>query len=127
MSRYASLAAKLEKLLRLAGNAGATGPERETARKVADRIARELEQLRGTGGPSPSSGASSASSAGGPWGWSAPSSAGYTERRGGVDCWVGDPPTHGPRCQQFGQGCPDCLRIEAFRRWLNGSKAGKAA
>lgn len=42
------------------------------------------------------------------------------ERRGGVDCWVGAPPTHGPVCAQGFGGCSDCLSIEAFRRWLQG-------
>lgn len=42
------------------------------------------------------------------------------ESRGGVDCWVGMPPTHGPVCSQGFAGCRDCADIEAFRRWLRG-------
>lgn len=51
---------------------------------------------------------------------------GRVESRGGVECWVGDPPVHGPRCRQTGAGCPDCLRVIAFRAWLAGQQQGAA-
>ncbi len=94
------LAEKAALLERLAANDGASPAERETALRVASRLrARAPSSVRP----------------------SAPSSAGAPQWRGGVECWVGEPPTHGPVCFQGSGGCPECNAIERWRRWLKGA------
>ena len=45
---------------------------------------------------------------------------GRVEQRGGVECWVGNPPTHGAVCSQGFNGCAECQAIDRWRRWLKG-------
>jgi hypothetical protein len=102
-----SAAAKVVLLERLASDPGAAPGERENARRAAARL-----RLRAPANDAP------------PYAPPRPPPrASRVERRGGVDCWVGDPPTHGPICAQGFGGCGDCLAIEAWRRWLRGQPA----
>lgn len=95
MTAPAEKAALLE---RLAANDGATPAERETALRLAAR-------LRERAGAPSSARPSVASSARAEW-------------RGGVECWVGEPPVHGRVCFQGPGGCAECAAIERWRAWL---------
>lgn len=95
-----SLSEKATLLERLAANGAASPAERETALRVASRL-----RARAPSSARPS----------------APSSAGAPEWRGGVECWVGEPPAHGRVCFQASGGCPECNAIERWRRWLRGA------
>lgn len=90
-----SAAGKVAALERLAANAAATPGERDNALRAAARL-REREPVP------PSS----------------PRVAAGPQWRGGVECWVGEPPAHGRVCFQGAGGCPECNAIERWRAWL---------
>lgn len=97
-----SLRQKAALLERLAANDAATPAERETALRVASRL-----RARAPSSPRPSAPSSPHAS-----------SAGAPQWRGGVECWVGEPPVHGRVCFQGPGGCVECNAIERWRAWL---------
>jgi hypothetical protein len=86
---------KIRALERLADDPGATTEEAQTAR----RIARKLRKKHFGDMPPPAAPAPQRSSA----------------KTAAASDGEGKPPTHGPRCNNSGHGCPDCLRIVAWR------------
>lgn len=102
---------KLAALERLAGDRGAAPQERENALAAAAKLRARLDPFDPFPSPPPRPAPQ--------WG--------HVESRGDVDCWIGDPPTHGPRCSGGGEGssngCRECALILKWRRWLQGLAA----
>jgi hypothetical protein len=98
-----STARKVAALERLAADPHAAPGEADNARRAAARL-RARAPASGVRHPPP------------------PPPAARVEARGGVYCWVGPPPTHGPECVQAYAPCPECAVIEAFRRWVRGQR-----
>lgn len=104
------VADKVAALERLAANPGAAPGERSNALSAAVRLRERspgsFEAPLPPPRPSPP-----------------PPQWGHVESRGGIDCWVGSQPMHGPICGGGGEGlpgCPECARIAKWRRWLQG-------
>lgn len=92
---------KVEALLRLARDPHAAEGERRNALAAARKLAAKADESNvHNARPRPPPG--------------------RVEPRGGVECWVGDPPMHAAVCRQGSNGCPDCARVLAFRMWLRG-------
>lgn len=94
-----SAADTIERLLRLASNPAAAPNEARNALAAAEK----LRKREPSSAPPPPT----------------PPPPGRVEQRGGVECWVGNPPKHGPVCSQGYGGCAECQAIARWRRWLN--------